>query len=195
MKTTIITAILSIMTGSLIAQTREYYRNGNILKCTGIEYSVVKEDNRILTKIMEKDNYGKDFSNRTKDGKSIDLGSSTYTCDVVNREMIHPTIKRIVNKYGLDIYDRDTQGNLMNVPPDDHFMNMVATIIYFTVSTQKVEHILFLLPEIDGAKALQVPIEAYDEINKELKRVLACIPNDTGKQLIYCHVSYNFVLK
>jgi len=44
MKTILIAVILSFMTSSLIAQTQEYYKDGNTIRCNGTEYLVEKRD-------------------------------------------------------------------------------------------------------------------------------------------------------
>ena len=209
MKTTLITLILSILTTSLIAQSKEYYRHENTIKTNGTEYLIIQPEATRSFRIIEKENRDRDFSrNRTKDGTGLitlegmpqkvevyRLEAFATLCDVVNRDMIHPTIKRVLNKYGFDIYDWDDSG-ISVVPPDFYRLgNFVSMHIYFNVESKKPENILFTLIDDNGDKANSVPIEAYDGINKELKRILSCIPNKIGEQLLYCNVMYCFTLK
>ena len=195
MKTTITTLILSVLAITSVAQPKEYYKNSNILKVNGIDYAITIESIEMqdtprvsFTGITEKDSQGKDFSSRTKNGELFYLKAFANTCEVINSDMIFPIVKRILNKYGFDIYNKDG-----NIPSDDHTNNRLSMHIYFNVDNKKVETVRFNFR--DSSKANTVPIEAYDEIIKELKRTLICIPNEIGKQLIYCNVFYSFVLK
>ena len=194
MKTTIIAVILSITTGTLIAQTQEYYRNGNTLKCNGTEYVVIKENPIGHLKIMDKEDHGSDLSYRTKDGKKIMLEAFANTGDVINFEMIDPAIKHIMNKYGFDIYNNQEISS-ESIPLNDRTYNSVYMTIFFEENSKKVKSIRYFLPGYDTAKASTVPIEVYDEISKELKRILAFSSNDLGKLLLYCSIFYMFVLK
>ena len=170
-----------------IAQTREYYKSNNILRVNGTEYSVEKD---LTVSITEKENQNRDFSFRKRDGKPIDGHPIIYngTCKVVNEEKIYPTIKRILSKYGFDIYDKDVM-----VPY--YSGNSFSMIIWFNADSRKVESICFLFVRTDGVKVSTVPIEAFDEISKEMKRMLTCIPNEIWKELIYCNAHYKIILK
>lgn len=192
MKTTLITILLTIITLGCFSQPKDYYcRNGIINPktrssaqyfCKVMIPDLVSIQN-VNHKLTDKFPFKKDGS--SPNGEVVDM----VVLD--DPDIIYTIVSTIFKKYSLEIFSTEEyrKNRHLRISSD------ISIMIDFDSTTGELLEVAFSFFARDGHLASYLPIEAYIEIEKEIRKKVKAKVNEEGKTRIFCRQFFRFVTK
>ena len=187
---TLLILFLSLISLLSYSQTKDYYKKDGIIKpktrsASSIQYKCKvsyrvpgAEIWNINNKLNNKSTQGKD--NTERQGCVLPL-----LVTLNDPEIVHKIVAKAVKKYSLEVY---TQEEILqdNSHRKSNSLRSLDIYIYYNSDNAEVLEVKFMFSLYEEDYASFIPIETYEEIEKEIKKQAKATITEEGKTLTFC---------
>ena len=188
---TLLILFLSLISLLSYSQTKDYYKKDGIIKpktrsASSIQYKCKvsyrvpgAEIWNINNKLNNKSTQRKDNAERPEDCYLIRLVTLN------DPEIVHKIVAKAVKKHSLEVY---TKEEIMqdNSHRKSNTLRYLSIHIYYNSDNAEVLEVKFRFPLYEEDYASSIPIETYEEIEKEIKKQAKATITEEGKTLTFC---------